>query len=107
MLLACEDNYRGQDNTWRLETDASNHICGRKSMFIELDESLNNNVSFGDDFKGPFKGRVKIFIYLKDRWHQFILNVYYVPNIKNNILSLGQFLEKGYDSHERMQSFYS
>lgn len=76
-------------------------------MFIELDESLNNNVSFGDDFKGPFKGRVKILIYLKDRWHQFILNVYYVPNIKNNILSLGQFLEKGYDSHERMQSFYS
>lgn len=76
-------------------------------MFIKLDESLNNNVSFGDDFKGPFKGRVKILIYLKDRWHQFILNVYYVPNIKNNILSLGQFLEKGYDSHERMQSFYS
>ena len=29
--------------------------------------------------------------------HQFISNVYYVPNMKSNILSLGKLLEKGSD----------
>ena len=66
---------------------------------MQLDETLNDNVSFKDDFNVPVKGRGKILINLKDGRHQFISNVYYVPNIENNILSLGQLLEKGYDIH--------
>ncbi|CAN1181758.1 hypothetical protein LINPERHAP2_LOCUS35596, partial [Linum perenne] len=31
--------------------------------------------------------------------HQFINNVYYVPNMTSNILSLGQLLEKNYEVH--------
>lgn len=46
-------------------------------MFVELDESISRNISFSDEF---------------------ISNVYYVPNMKINILSLGQ-LRKGYDIH--------
>lgn len=29
LLLACEGNYGGQDNTWYLDTSPSNHICGK------------------------------------------------------------------------------
>lgn len=36
---------------------------------------------------------------MKNGRHEFISNVYYEPNIKDNILSLGQLLEKGYDIH--------
>jgi len=43
------------------------------------------------------KGKGNILIRLKDERHQFISNVYYVPNMKNNILSLGQLLEKVYE----------
>ena len=35
-------------------------------------------------------------IHERNGGHQFISNVYYVPNMKNNILSLGQLLERGY-----------
>ncbi|KAE8735550.1 Beta-galactosidase 8 isoform 1 [Hibiscus syriacus] len=43
-----------------------------------------------DDSTIAVKGRGNILIRLKDGRHQFISNVYYVPNMKSNILSLGQ-----------------
>ncbi|KAJ4719135.1 Retrovirus-related Pol polyprotein from transposon TNT 1-94 [Melia azedarach] len=106
VLLAYKDNSGGQENTWYLDTGASNHMCGKRSMFVELDESTNGNVSFGDDSKIAVKGRGNIFIQLKDGRHQFIGNVYYVPNMKSNILSLGQLLEKGYDIHMKDYSLF-
>ncbi|KAJ4709756.1 Retrovirus-related Pol polyprotein from transposon TNT 1-94 [Melia azedarach] len=106
VLLAYKDNSGGQDNTWYLDTGASNHMCGKRSMFVKLDESTNGNVSFGDDSKIAVKGRGNILIQLKDGRHQFIGNVYYVPNMKSNILSLGQLLEKGYDIHMKDYSIF-
>ena len=97
MLLARNADVGAEENTWYLDTGASNHMCGRKSMFVELNESVSGNVSFGDDSKIPVKGKGNILIRLRDGRHQFISNVYYVPNMKNNILSSGQLLEKGYD----------
>jgi len=66
-------------------------------MFIELDESVGGDIVFGDATKIPVKGKGKILINLKNGKHEFISNVYYVSNVKNNILSLGQLLEKGYN----------
>ncbi|KAE8673808.1 hypothetical protein F3Y22_tig00111772pilonHSYRG00252 [Hibiscus syriacus] len=99
LLLARKETNGGQANSWYLDSGASNHMCGRKDMFVELDESVSGNVSFGDDSTIAVKGRGNILIRLKDGRHQFISNVYYVPNMKSNILSLGQLVEKGYDIH--------
>ena len=73
-------------------------------MFVELDESKSDYVTFGDASKIPVKGNSKILIHLKNRRHQFILNLYFVPSMKNNILSLGQLLKKGNDIHMKNQS---
>lgn len=63
-------------------------------MFVELNESMINNVSFSDESKIPVKSKGKIMIQLKNDRYQFILNTYYISNMKNNILSLDQLLEK-------------
>jgi len=80
-------------------------ICVEKeACVVDLDESISGNVLFDDNSKTPIKGKGKILICLKDGRHEFISNVFYVPNMNNNILSLGQLLEKGYDIHRKDSS---
>ena len=62
-------------------------------MFVELDETANGQISFGDSSKIPVKGKGKILIRQKDESHQLISNVYYALDMKNNLLSLGEVLE--------------
>jgi hypothetical protein len=79
-------------------------MCGDKNKFVELDESVSRNVTFGYLSKVPIKGKGTILIHLKNGEHQFITNVYFVPSMKNNILSLGQLLEKDYEIHTKNRS---
>ncbi|KAH9669584.1 hypothetical protein KPL70_021844 [Citrus sinensis] len=59
LLLAHNDTSGGQENTWYLDTGAGNHMSGNRSMFVQLSESVNGSVAFGDDSKVPVKGRVE------------------------------------------------
>ncbi|KAH9669730.1 hypothetical protein KPL70_021911 [Citrus sinensis] len=57
LLLARNDTSGGQENTWYLDTGASNHMSGNRSMFVQLSKYVNGSVAFGDDSKVPVKGR--------------------------------------------------
>ncbi|XP_050876274.1 uncharacterized protein LOC127079969 [Lathyrus oleraceus] len=89
LMLTCQNQVEEKRNKLCLDTSASNHMCGDRSMFVEINKVTIGNVSFGDDSKISVKGKVKILTHLKNESHQFIFTVYYVPNMKNNILSLG------------------
>jgi len=65
LLLAFKEDEGGQTDTWYLDTGASNHMCGRKEMFTELDEKIKGKVSFSDNSKILVKGKGTILIRLK------------------------------------------
>ncbi|XP_015575580.1 uncharacterized protein LOC107261375 [Ricinus communis] len=94
-LLFSSDRNEGKDQeSWFLDIRASNHMTGKKNLFVTIDESYNGIISFVDDKIIVYKGKGDILIQAKNGSHQFITDVYYVPEMKVNMLSLGQLLEK-------------
>ena len=85
-----------------MDTSASNLICEKRRMFVELDESESGNMSFGNESKIKVKGKGNILIRLKNGKYQFISNA----NMKINIMSLGKLLEKGYDIHLKENTLF-
>lgn len=69
----------------------------QKKKFMELDDNVKGNVSFGDSSKIHIEGKGTVLISSKDCGHKLISNVYYVLKLRSNILSLGQFVENGYE----------
>ncbi|GAB2283017.1 hypothetical protein Dimus_039573 [Dionaea muscipula] len=97
LLFAHKGVDTSMEDLWYLDSGGSSHMYGHKELFTEMDETVDGHVSLGDSSQVKVKGRGKILIRLKDGRHQFISNVYYVPDMKTNILSLGQLVEKGYN----------
>lgn len=70
--------------------------CMEAKIFVELNELVEGK-KFRRIAQVQIKEKGRIPIHLKGGRHQYISNVYYVPKMKSNILSLGQLLQKGYD----------
>ncbi|KAI4357118.1 hypothetical protein L6164_001086 [Bauhinia variegata] len=74
-------------------------MTGNKELFVDLDEKQKGEIVFGNDSKVPIEGKGDILVLTKSGGHRLITQVYFVPSLKANILSLGQLLENGYDIH--------
>lgn len=70
-------------------------------MFVQLYESFCLEIKFGNDSTVAVMGKGNIAIKLKDRSHNYISNVFYVPNLNQIFLSMRQLSEKGYDMRIR------
>ncbi|KAD1826795.1 hypothetical protein E3N88_42252 [Mikania micrantha] len=82
---------------WYLDNGASNHMTGCKDLFAELEEKVTGQVRFGNGSKVQIRGKGTLLFDSKNG-DQFVLpNVYYIPALHNNIMSLGQMTEDGYD----------
>lgn len=70
-------------------------MTGVRRHFKELDENITGNVHFGDGSYVDIKGKGSILLECKNKEQRVISHVYYIPNLKSNILSLGQLTENG------------
>ncbi|KAF2297179.1 hypothetical protein GH714_018880 [Hevea brasiliensis] len=95
--MVCHAKEETDKNLWFLDTGCSNHMCGNKSAFSTLDESFRDNVKFGDNSKVSVMGKGQVLVQTPGNTIQTISNVLFVPDLKTNLLSIGQFQEKGYE----------
>jgi len=96
LLMATVKEEEERRDEWYLNTRCSNHITGNKSWFSELDDSVNRKIRFADNGIVCAAGIGKVLIHRKDGKKACITDVLYVPNMRSNLISIGQLLQKGY-----------
>lgn len=85
------------DNIWYLDNGASNHMTGDKRYLRLLDDSITGKFKFGDDSRIDIKGKGSIEFIDRNGEARTMTEVYYIMDLKSNIISLGQATEFGCD----------
>jgi len=84
------------EGVWVLDTGASNHMTGTRSALTQLDEGVRGTVRFGDGSQVQIHGLGSVVVEGRHQQHKVLTDVYYIPALKSNIISLGQLEEKGF-----------
>ena len=79
---------------WFLDSGCSNHMCGDKSWFSSFDQQFRHSVKLGNNASLGVVGKGNVSLRVNGRLHT-ISDVYFVPDLKSNLVSLGQLLMKG------------
>jgi hypothetical protein len=74
---------------WCLDTGATHHMTGRPEFFSELDSGVRGTIKFGDASIVEIKGVGSIVFVTKTGEHRLLTSVYYIPALRNSIISLG------------------
>ncbi|KAL8100917.1 hypothetical protein AgCh_032970 [Apium graveolens] len=82
-------------NVWYLDNGASNHMSDDREKFMELNEGITGSVKFGDGSTVKIQGKGSINFKCKNGEERMLHEVYYIPSLYSNIISLGQLSEEG------------
>ena len=94
LMAYVEEQEAMRNDVWFLDSGYSNHMCGDARMFSELDESFRQKVKLGNNSRIIVKGRGNVKLQLNG-FNYVLKAVFYVSELKNNLLSIGQLQEKG------------
>lgn len=84
-----------ESNLWYLDNGASNHMTGERRKFRELDEGITGQVKFGDGSTVKIEGKGSVVFKCKNGEERVLNEVYFIPTLCSNIISLGQLSEEG------------
>lgn len=71
-------------------------MSGSRAAFSNLDASVTGTVRFGDGSVAHIEGSGTVLFSCKNGEHRALANVYYLPRLTANIISVGQLNEIGY-----------
>ena len=80
---------------WYLDTRASNHMTGDREKFSNLNREIQGFVKFGNESRVRIEGKGSIIFKCKNGEQRKLQEVYYIPDLCSNIISLGQLSECG------------
>jgi hypothetical protein len=93
-----------QNKLWFLDSRANNHMTGCEEKFADLDKSVKGSVKFGYRSVVRIEGRSSVMFVAGSGEHRVLTEVYHIPRLKSNIISLGQLDENGckYAANDRL-----
>ncbi|KAK3007967.1 hypothetical protein RJ639_014055 [Escallonia herrerae] len=95
LFYACQSATEKNDEMWFLDSGCSNHMAREKSLFLDMDSTINTKVKLGNGTIVQAQGKGSIGVQTK-QGTRFIRDVLLVPDLEHNLLSLGQLLENDY-----------
>lgn len=96
--MVYQEDTKSTNDIWFLDSGCSNHMTLSKTLFKELDESYKIKVRLGDDKQMQVEGKGKGTVAVKDVHGnvKLLCNVYFIPDLTQNLLSVGQLMGNGY-----------
>jgi hypothetical protein len=80
---------------WCLNTDTTHHMTGRWEFITELDSSDRGSIMFGDASGVEIEGVSFVVFITASGEHKLLTEVYYIPALRNSIISLAHLDENG------------
>ncbi|RDX64800.1 hypothetical protein CR513_56595, partial [Mucuna pruriens] len=87
--------YEQQRKPYAVENSRrSNHICGKRDILVDLDESFRTKVILGNNSSLNVieKGSVQMLV---NSIAHILTSLFFSPGLRNNLLSIGQLAKKG------------
>jgi hypothetical protein len=91
------DAVKTESRRWVLDSGASNHMTGVHGAFVEIDTNVCGIVRFRDGSVVEIEGVESILFVYRNGEHGVLAEVYLIPKMTTNIVSLGQLVELGYE----------
>jgi hypothetical protein len=93
--LLSDGSSNDKTDGWCLNTNATHHMTGRREFFTELDSDVRGSVKFRNGSSVEIKGVDSVIFADESGEHRLLTGVYYIPALRNCIISLGQLDENG------------
>ncbi|KAJ0044928.1 hypothetical protein Pint_04697 [Pistacia integerrima] len=89
LMSYVELNQSRREDVWFLDPGCNNHMCANKEWFSDLDEEFRQSVKLDNNSKMVVLGKGNIRLQIAGVT-QVITDVFYILELKNNLLSVGQ-----------------
>ncbi|CAJ2658399.1 unnamed protein product [Trifolium pratense] len=93
LMMAQNQSNVNTNQVWFLDSGCSNHMIGTKEWLFDYDDTFRETVKLGDNSTMSVMGKGNVKISLQGKI-SVITDVYYLPNLRNNLLSIGQLQQK-------------
>jgi len=94
MAATCEDRMKGEE--WYLDSGCSNHMTAHREWLTNFDASKKTSIKLADNRKLASEGSGNIMMRSNFRGKVITEDVFYDPEMKRNLMSIGQLVEKGF-----------
>jgi hypothetical protein len=95
LFITCNVAQESTNDFWFSDSGCSNHMTSNKDFFESLDRSIKSEVKLGNNEIVEVSGKGIINVMTK-HGKKHISDVYFVPSLKHNLITVRQLSQKGY-----------